>query len=141
MDSTYHIIDTLVVKYQNAADSILSMVSKCMPDAATTVANSFNIWIVISICVTVAVIAIIIALVLNQWYNRENQSRLAEREYWLALKKEYQKLALEHIKVREGSSFESSQYLDYIDKLIRQIDEHLKRISGVKYDRCKKVEQ
>lgn len=142
MDSTYHFIDTLVVKCQNATDSIPSMMSKGTADIAPTVTNEFDFWIVLSICVTVGVVVFIIAVAFILCYmaNRKKQDRLAERTYWIALKKEYQKLALEHVKVREGSSFENSQYLDYIDKFIRQIDEHLKRTSVSNKKDAKTVE-
>lgn len=142
MDSTYHFIDTLVVKCQNATDSIPSMMSKGTADIAPAVTNEFDFQIVFSICVTVGVVVVIIALAFIWCYmaNRKKQNQLAERTYWIALMKEYQKLALEHVKVREGSSFESSQYLDYIDKFIRQIDEHLKRTSVSNKKDAKTVE-
>ena len=79
-------------------------------------------------CITMVFVVIFIGCVFIWWYRtkKENERKIIEKESWISLKKEYQKINLEYIKKMENES-KDKEYMKYIDKYIQQIDDQLKQ--------------
>lgn len=132
MKSISIVSDTIVVKFQSVADSVSSTMQRAIESISANgckETTNNDVCIAIAICITMVLVVIFIGCVFIWWYRtkKENERKIIEKESWINLKKEYQKINLEYIRKMENRSNEEDLYIKYIDKYIQQIDNQLKQ--------------
>lgn len=127
-------MDTLLILRDSITANVVKVVDSCPPCIQEAETNWVDVEIVRYTSITIVLSVLIVSLLFFLWcyIKKRTERKQADRDIWIAHKKEYEKMVLAYIKEKGETLKETDSYLEHLGRFILQIDKHLKLYSSKK---------